>query len=127
MQKMLNSGYDQRFRKDILMSVKQAFKKILEKHNSGEKPIHRDTYFLKEQRAKEKEGKRKKWFKKNNSVMFIPITPGSVLKKSIQDRLTGGILRIKLVEYAKPKISQMLGQRVRTGGEWERCGQVSAV
>ena len=50
MQKMLNSGYDQRFRKDILMSVKQAFKKILEKHNSGEKPIHRD--FLKEQRAK---------------------------------------------------------------------------
>ena len=63
MQKMLNSGYDQRFRKDILMSVKQAFKKILEKHNSGEKPIHRDTDFLKEQK----------------------------------DRLTGGIMRIKLV------------------------------
>ena len=31
----------------------------------------------KEQRAKEKEGKRKKWFKKNNLVMFIPITPGN--------------------------------------------------
>ena len=77
MQKMLNSGYDQRFRKDILMSVKQAFKKILEKHNSGEKPNHRDTDFLKEQRAKEKDGKREKWFKKNNLVMFIPITPGN--------------------------------------------------
>ena len=45
-QKMLNSGYDQRFRKDMLMSVKQAFKKILEKHNSGEKPIHRDRDLL---------------------------------------------------------------------------------
>ena len=46
--------------------------------------------------------------KQDDSVMFIPITPGSVLKKSIQDRLTVGILRIKLVEYNGPKISQIM-------------------
>ena len=126
MQKLLNSGYDHRFREDILLSVKNAYKKIMEKHLSGEKPRHRDRDFMKEERAKEKEEKGKKWFKKNNnydSVMFIPITPGSVLKKRIQERLAGGILRIKLVEYTGPKIIELLKQRVNSGGEGERCGQ----
>ena len=33
MQKLLNSGYEQKFRTDILMSVKNAHKKILKKNS----------------------------------------------------------------------------------------------
>ena len=76
----MNSGYDTKFRRDILMSVRNAYGKILKNHDSGVRPRHRDREFMKEERAKEKSEKRKNWYKKNNrfdSVMFVPITPGS--------------------------------------------------
>ena len=34
MQKLHNSGYDQQYRKEVLLSVKNAFRKILAKHKS---------------------------------------------------------------------------------------------
>ena len=103
------------------------FKKkfFLRKHESGEKPIHRDREFKNEVRMKEKNNKVKSWYRKGNrhdSVMFIPITPGSVLKGRIQKRLEGGQLNIKLVEFTGPKISEIVRQRVG-GGSQERCGQ----
>ena len=120
MQKLHNSGYDQQFRKEILLSVKNAFNKIVTKHESGEKPIHRDREFKKEERRKEKNNKVKSWYRKgdhHDSVMFVPITPGSVLKGRIQKRLESGQFNIKLVEFTGPKISEIVKQRVGDGSQ----------
>ena len=79
------------------------------KHESGEKPIHRDREFKKEERRKEKNNKVKSWYRKGNhhdSVMFIPITPGSVLKGRIQERLESGQFNIKLFFNLKFFISR---------------------
>ena len=126
MQKLFNSGYDQKFRTEILLSVFKAFRNIIKKHESGEKPLHRDREFEKEERRRTKNNKVKSWYRKNNqydSVMFVPLTPGSVLKSRIQDRIQAGQLRIKLVEFSGPKIVDIVKQKVKSGQGEERCGQ----
>ena len=93
MQKLFNSGYNQQFRSEILLSVMKAYRNIVGKHESGEKPLHRDREYQKEERRKTKENKVKSWYRKNgqyDSVMFVPLTPGSVLKGRIQERIAGG-------------------------------------
>ena len=124
MQKLFNSDYDQQFRSEILISVMKAYKSILSRHESGEKPFHRDRDFMKEERKKTKDNKVKSWYRKHDqfdSVMFVPITPGSVLKSRIQERLQGGQSRVKLVEFSGPKIVDVVKQKVK--GSQERCGQ----
>ena len=101
MQKLFNSGYDQQFRTEILLSVIKAFHNILGKHERGEKPLHRDRDFQKEERRRTKNNKIKSWYRKNgqyDSVMFVPLTPGSVLKHRIQERLQGGLLVLLLLQ-----------------------------
>ena len=103
----------------------KTFEDILTKHETGEKPLHRDREYKKEERKKAKENKVKSWYKKSrqhDSVMFIPITPGGVLKERIQKRIEGGNLKIKLVEFTGPKIIDIVKQKVG-GGRDDRCGQ----
>ena len=76
------------------------------------------------ERRRTKNNKIKSWYRKNDhydSVMFLPLTPGSVLKHRIQERLQGGLLRIKLVEFSGPKMADIVKQKVKRGEE--RCGQ----
>ena len=121
MQKLFNSGYDQKFRTEILASVRNGYQKIQDLVKSGVRPRHRDRDFEKEERIKKKERNKYNWFKakeKFSSVMFIPITPGSVLRKRAQERLKGSSLTIKFVEYSGSKIIELL----RQGGQ-DRCDQ----
>ena len=55
--------------------------------------------------------------------MFVPLTPGSVLKGRIQERIAGGQLRIKLVEFSGPKIIDVVKQKVKGGQKEDRCGK----
>ena len=69
-----------------MKSILNGWKKILEKAESGEKPLHRNRDFEKEKRIKEKETKKLNWFKGKDgkafeSVIMIPATHQGELKK----------------------------------------------
>ena len=85
MKKLQTSGYDKKFRVEILKSIIKAWKSILEKDRTGERPLHRPRNFMKAERKNEKNDKKLNWFKGRNgntfsSVLMVPITPNGELK-----------------------------------------------
>ena len=100
MMKMQYSGYDKIFRYQVVKSAINAYVKIREKEELGIRPIHRPKEWKKEERRKEKEQKRKDWYKGGglDSVVFIPTTPSSQLKKMYEREIRHSGLRIKVVE-----------------------------
>ena len=108
----------------ILASFRNGYFKIEGLVKSGSRPRHRDRDFEKEERSRKKANNKYSWFKAKgvfDSVMFIPITPGSTLRRRIQERLKESNLKIKFVEYSGMKIVELLQQKM--GGRNERCGQ----
>ena len=102
------------------MSALSAYNKIKTSDLLGERPMYRRKDFRKEERKKEKEQKKKNWYKKGGyeSVIFVPATPGSVLKKSLDDDIRASGVKIKLVERAGENLKQILQ---RSDPFKERC------
>ena len=91
MKKLQTSGYDQEKRLEILKSILDGWKTIIEKDKSGEKPLHRPREFENEKRLKEKEDKKLNWYKGKDgksfeSVMMIPATPHGELKQIVEKK-----------------------------------------
>ena len=61
MLKLKNSGYGQKFRKEILDSALQAFDKMLADDRNGTKPLYRSKTWNMEERQKTKLNKRQNW------------------------------------------------------------------
>ena len=111
MKKLQSSGYNHSERIQILKSIKNAWKIIVKKDQSGERPLYRSRSYEKEERMKAKEKKKTNWFKTNSkgekiydSVLFIPATPESALKKEIEDEAKACDLRVKVVERPGKKL-----------------------
>ena len=90
------SGYNDKFRLEIVKSVKNGFEKILEADRKGEKPMYRSKAWRKSKEMRvNKHSMKKSWYQVGgfNSVVFVPYTPGGVLAKtwrSTLERLMGG-------------------------------------
>ena len=112
MKKLQTSGYDLMYRLTILKSILNGWKKILEKSESGERPLHRAREFEQERRLNEKTEKKSNWYKgKNNqfeSVMMVPATPMGELKQIIEEKAKKSNLKVKIVEKAGMKLSAYL-------------------
>ena len=113
MKKLQTSGYDQKYRLEILKSILKGWKNILEKAESGEKPLHRSREFEKEKRMKDKSEKKLNWYKGKNgdkfeSVIMIPATPNGELKQTIEEKAKSADLKVKIVEKAGMKLSAYL-------------------
>ena len=91
MKKLLNSGYDSKYRKQILISGKKAWAKMKEAEIKGEKPIYRPRTWREKERREEKRNKVRGWYKKGgfDSKMFVPATPGAELKKRVEKEMEG--------------------------------------
>ena len=63
MKKLQTSGYDHDMRLEILKSIINGWKNILEKDKTGQRPIHRSREFEKEARIKDKSEKKINWYK----------------------------------------------------------------
>ena len=63
MVKLKNSGYNAKFRKEILDSATNAFEKMLEDDKVGIKPMYRNKNWKKEERRVEKEQRKLNWYK----------------------------------------------------------------
>ena len=80
MKKLQTSGYDHKYRTEILKSILKGWEIIKEKAKTGERPLHRSRDFEKENRDKEKSEKQLNWYKgkdgkRFDSVLMIPATP----------------------------------------------------
>ena len=138
MLRMQYSGYSKQFRAETLKSAIKAYKEIMRKDSAGTQPMYRDKSWNKDVREIEKRRKKGGWFKKggNESVIFIPTTPGSTLKKKYQAIIKKSKMKIKVVERAGTTLKQHLQRSnplgdnkcldknncpICTGGKGGRC------
>ena len=59
--KLKNSGYDKKFRIEIVNSTMNAFEKILEEDKNETKPLYRSRLWNHEERIKSKDLKKQNW------------------------------------------------------------------
>ena len=77
MRRMQYSGYSKGFRYEIVQELDQ----------NSVKPMYRPKEWRQNERRKEKKEKRGSWYRKGNysSVIFVPATPGSLLKRMLDE------------------------------------------
>ena len=118
--KLKRSGYNQKFRIEVLNSALKAFEKMIVDDKKGQKPLFRDRLWNYEERNKAKNSKKLNWYKQGGksiytSVMFVPPTPGMVLCKELQQREKEvnkfNDERFKMVEAGGVKVENILTQK----------------
>ncbi|PFX22394.1 hypothetical protein AWC38_SpisGene13073 [Stylophora pistillata] len=76
------SGYDQKFRTEVVRSALKAYNRIIELNASGEQPLYGPREWKRLERDQERRGKRESGYRKGgfDTMTFVPATPGSLLK-----------------------------------------------
>ena len=110
MAKMQYSGYTKKFRGEVVKSALKAMKNLIRKEENNERPIHRPKGWKKKERTIERREKKANWFKKggNETVVFIPATKGSELKRSFQEVIKRSKVKMKVVEKTTRSIKSVL-------------------
>ena len=118
MLKLKKSGYNHKFRKEVLNSCLKAFQKIVEDDKNGVKPMFRSREWNSEERKCAKVDKKRNWWNsagskiQYTSVLFVTPTPGEVLLKAVRKReqeLNGNNKeRVKIVEKGGLKMKDIL-------------------
>ena len=121
MLKLKNSGYDFKFRKEVLDSGLKAFQKMTEEDKKGTKPMYRSRDWNFEDRQRTKSKKKMNWWNNENakiqykSVLFVTPTPGGILAKELRKREEelnrNSKDRIKIEEKGGMKIKDILGSK----------------
>ena len=108
--KLQFSGYDQKFRHDVVKSGLHAYETIKEKAEAGLRPINRPKEWKREERKRNKEEKKKSWYRKGgyDSVLFVPATPRSRLKKMYGREIKRSGIRIRVVERSGVTLKSLL-------------------
>ena len=104
------SGYSRKFRGEIVQSALNAYQIIREKEEQGVQPMYRTKMWNRVERQKERRKKKNDWFKKGGymSVMFVPATPKSELKRQYERVIKECKVGIKVVECAGRSIKSIV-------------------
>ena len=112
---MKNSGYSEVFRAEVLKSGLMGYNKIVAADKAGIRPMYRLKEWNASARRMEKRSKKKNWLGTFwKSCIFVPPTPGSELKKKMQEKeeqlRAGGreSWPIKIIEMAGKTLEQTL-------------------
>ena len=110
MMKMQYSGYNQIFRYHVVKSAINGYIQIREKEELGIRPIHRPKDWKKGERRKEKEQKKRDWYRKGgfDTVLFTTATPDGKLKKLYEHVIRESGIRIKVIERTGRTIKSQL-------------------
>ena len=116
-------GYSRNFRAQIVDSALKAYDKIKEKSDKKIVPMYRPKSWKRLERLKQKKEKKKTWYRKGgyDSVVFIPPTPNSHLKRLYEKEIRKTSFKIRVVERAGKSIKSML-QRSHPFKK-EKCGK----
>ena len=115
MLKLKDSGYSEQFRSEIVSSANKAFKIMIENHNKGIKPLHRNRKQMKDDKGA-KLGSGSLWYNKGktkySSILFIPKTPNGIILKMMKDREAilnlNCSMKIKIVEKGGRKFNDLV-------------------
>ena len=120
MKRMQASGYDERFRLEVLKSAIQAYSSI---QNNPLRTMYRGKETNTPEGRMERKKRKRTWFRKggSESVMFIPATPGSVLAQRIREEVEMSNLKIRVVEKPGTKIKRLLQKNDTT--KLNECGE----
>ena len=123
MQLLKNSGYSEAFRAVILRSGLEGYNKIVAADKEEKRPMYRAKDWKKSARWLDKKKKKKNWLGPFwKSCIFVPPTPGSELKKMMQQKeeetRVGGRENwpIKIIETAGRTLEQTLVNTDPFGG-----------
>ena len=119
MVKLKNSGYNEKYRTEILDSACKGFEKMLEDDKNGVKPLFRNREWNKDEREENKRARKLNWYKNPKdpkinykSVLFVPPTPGGVLARNLKTREQEinrfSQERIKIIEKSGQNIENIL-------------------
>ena len=124
MLKLKDSGYNKRFRTQILKSAKNAFEIQKENDKVGLRPLFRDKQRIILDQKQRGKGQADWWnqphyknpeVQKYDTILFVPPTPGGALAKQMQVREnqinSGTEDRIKIVERGGIKLKRILVQK----------------
>ena len=77
------SGYDWKFREEVVRSALAAYNRLVQLDANGEKPLYRPREWRALEQAQERRKRRDNWFRKGDfdTVIFMPAKPGSQLKR----------------------------------------------
>ena len=64
MLRLQHSGYDRKFREEVVRSALAAYNRLLELDASGEKPLYRSREWRALERERERKKRRDNWFRK---------------------------------------------------------------
>ena len=108
--RMQFSGYNKMFRHEVIDAALKAYRKMKSKDQSGEVPLYRPKEWKTKERQNKKRQKKKTWYKEGgyNSVIFVPATPKSELKKMLDENVKDSGIKIKVVEKAGTNVKRIL-------------------
>ena len=110
--RMKDSGYPEKFRKEVIKSGWEGYEKQVSRQETGECPLYRPKGYRKEERSMDKQVKKRAWYKPYDSVLFCPVTPGGVLASRLRE-ITSEVnsrrdMKIKVIERVGTKITTQL-------------------
>ena len=107
MRRMQASGYDKKFRYEILKSAINAYEKM---KNDPTRPMYRNKEMNTPKRRSEVRKKKKTWFRKGGqeTVLFVQATPNSALTKKVKDVIAYTDMKIQVIEKSGTKVKRIL-------------------
>ena len=123
--KLMLSGYDEKFRLDIIKSAVTGYERQVERADNGGTPLYRARTYQEGERRKKKLLTKTSWYRPSDAVIFVPPTPRSELAKQIQEVVTEEGSRIgmaiKVVETGGKSLKQHLVRMDLTGCYYPDC------
>ena len=101
MARMKAAGYDENFRKHVLLNALAVNDGKVRKAEAGEVPLNRPAGYRKIQRRKEKKAKKKNWGNKGGYLapIIVPSTPNGELARWLRKICERNkVVRFKIVE-----------------------------
>ena len=111
--RMMEAGYSEGYRKDILCRCLRIYDKMVEDDRTGTRPLYRPKDYDVENRRKDKLRKMKNWSNRGGyiSPIFVPPTPQSELAKSLQsiaDSEAEAGIRFRIIETGGRSIKHLV-------------------
>ena len=110
MARMQYSGYGIEERVKVYRAAKRRFDEMVKRDAEGVEPLYRSKDWKRTERVKEKERKKRTWFKGDGSeaVFFVDSTPESELAEKCRKEFGRSGLRVKVVERSGRSIKRTL-------------------
>ena len=104
------SGYDKKFRYEVVNSAINAYKIMEENDRNKIKHMYRTKAEILSDRNKTNNKKKENWFRKGGyqSIIFVQATDNSKLKKEYENVIQQSKLKIKIVEKTGKSLIRML-------------------